>query len=112
MRYLHCTFEQAVAAYGWCELVNFSRHLPDDSATVRAADKETALFARQIQQSALLADIYDAIVMLAYTVAKAYGGKGKPPKPYQRPWDAGNAQKLGKGAIPISEFDNWYYGGD
>lgn len=35
------------------------------------------------------------------------GGKGQRPKPIKRP-GAGNEQKLGKGAIKISEFDDWW----
>jgi len=111
MRYLGRTLAQAAAFFGWHELANFAKHLPDDSATVRAQDKDAALFARDLQRAAILADIYDAVMMTAHLFAKAHGGKGAMPKPYPRPWKD-DSSRIGKGAIPISEFDEWYYGGD
>ena len=38
-------------------------------------------------------------------------GAKEPPR-YPRPWETGDKQRIGSGAIPISEFDKWYYGGD
>ena len=60
----------------------------------------------------MLADAIDGISLLVYTVAKAYGGKGKKPSKYPRPWDVDNAEHIGSDPIPISEFNEWYYGGD
>lgn len=57
----------------------------------------------------ILADIFDAIRMFNYSFAK-HGEKE--PRPYTRPWAKDNAQRIGRDAIPISEFNDWYYGGD
>lgn len=111
MMLLHMTFAQAVAAFGWHELYTFAQHLPDECATRRALDEDGYRFTH-LQQAAMLADIYDAVSAFTYLFAKAHGSKGAAPKPYPRPWDTGKGQKIGSGAIPISEFEKWYYGGD
>ena len=103
------TFEQAAFSFGWGELVNFSKHLPFDSATNRALNPEEYKFSTGLQRSAILADIYDALNAFRFMFAK----KGsKQPKPYPRPWASGNAKKIGSDPIPISDFKKWYYGGD
>lgn len=109
---LGMTFEQAVRSFGWGELVNFSNHLPENSATFRAMHKDAYSFSTELHQSAMLADLIDGVAMLSYMLSKAYGGKGKKPKPYPRPWDNDNAEHIGSDPIPISEFDKWYYGGE
>ena len=112
MSILGMTFEQAAFSFGWGELINFSQHLPIDSATYRAQKPDEYKFSTDLQQSALLADLFDAMAMFAYMFAKSKGGKGNKPKPYPRPWDSGDAQKIGSKPIPISDFDEWYYGGE
>lgn len=106
------TFEQAAFSFGWGELINFSYHLPYDSATYRALKLDEYRFASGLQSNAILADVYDAIAALAHMFAKVHGGKGAKPEPYPRPWTSGNAQKIGSDPIPISEFNQWYYGGE
>ena len=106
------TFEQAAFSFGWDELINFSNHLPLDSATYRALKPDESKFATDLQRNAILADIYDAISAYAYMYAKRNGGKPQKPQPYPRPWTNGGAQKIGSEPIPISEFKDWYYGGE
>ena len=106
------TFEQAAFSFGWGELINFSNHLPIDSATHRALKPDESKFSTDLQHSAILADIFDVVSGFAYAFSKAYGGKGQKPKQYPRPWANESAQKIGSKPIPISEFDAWYYGGD
>lgn len=108
------TFEQAADSFGWGELINFSRHLPSNSATYRAMHEDAAKFASDLQEAAILADIYDAVSMFAYSFAKSRGYRGQKPRPYQRPWSTGDIEEkhFGKDPIPISEFYEWYYGGD
>lgn len=107
------TFEQAADSFGWGELINFSQHLPSDSATYRAMHEDAARFASELQEAAILADIYDAISMFAYSFAKSNGYKGQKPKPYRRPWGESEEDKrFGSDPIPISDFYEWYYGGD
>lgn len=103
------TFEQAAISFGWGELVNFSNHLPFGSATFRALKPDEYNFSTDLQRSAILADIFDAISALIHAFSK----KGsKKPKPYPRPWTNDGEQRIGSDPIPISEFNTWYYGGD
>ena len=112
MTLLGMTFEQAAFSFGWGELVNFSGHLPTDSATYRAVNPNENKFSTGLQRNAILADICDAIRVFAFMFAKVHGGKGKKPKPYPRPWANDDAQKIGSSPIPISQFNEWYYGGE
>lgn len=109
MRYLGATIEQAANFFGWGEIKKFSQHLPIDSATRRAKNSELYDFASDLKRNAILADIVDALTGLAYALAKMSGGRPEKPKPYPRPWKPSNVQTIGAGAIPISEFDSWYY---
>lgn len=94
------------------------RHLARDtrSATFRALNPELAEFASAWRQSAILADIYDAIQAFNWSFVCAHTKKGavppQQPKPYPRPGADDGLQHIGKGAIPISDFDQWYYGGE
>ena len=106
------TLEGAAESFGWGELVNFARHLPDGSATFRARHADAWRFSTGLQRSALLADAVDALNMQLYALNRALGGNASKPKPYPRPWDAAGAERIGSGAIPIADFNEWYYGGD
>lgn len=57
----------------------------------------------------MLADIFDAVMMGAWSIRAALGGKTRRPKAYPRPQQT---KSLGRGAIPVSEFDKWWNGGD
>ena len=105
---LGMTLEQAAFSFGWGELINFSNHLPPDSAISRALRPEAYSFSSDLQHSELLASLFDAVQLFAWMFSK----KGKRPKPYPRPWDASDDQKFGSDPIPISEFNKWYYGGE
>lgn len=108
MTLLHMPFEEAATYYGWDNLVTFSRHLPDDSATHRALDQDVAVWSSTVKTNMILADVFDAVRLFNFTFAK----KGsKEPDPYERPWDP-RKQRIGSDPIPISQFDSWYYGGD
>lgn len=111
---LGMTFEQAADTFGWAELINFMRHLPESSATYRAMNEDAYRFASDLQESAILADIYDAISTFAYMFNRANGGHAKKPNPYKRPWlaDDSSEQHFGKDPIPIADFNSWYYGGE
>ena len=111
MTLLGMPFEQAAYSFGWGNLRDFALNLSTDSATYRALYKEHSRFASPTGQAAILADIFDAIETLAFMFAKAHGGKGPKPKPYPRP-GADEGERIGKDPIPISEFNDWYYGGE
>ena len=95
---------------GWDGLVIFCRHLPDDSATMRAVYEHghegMERWATQSTTNELLADIYD-LVNRRFVSEK---DKHKV-KPLERPWDK-STRHFGSGAMPQDEFLAWYYGGD
>ena len=111
MTLLGVPFERAAAVFGWGNLYDFAKNLPQDSATFRALHGDESKFAEQVNQAAIMANLFDAVMMFAHIFAKAHGYKGKPPDKYPRPW-ANDKQKLGSDPIPVSEFDKWYYGGE
>ena len=47
-----------------------------------------------------------------YRLGVAVAAPPPPPKRYPRPGVDDGVQRIGKGAIPIAEFEEWYYGGD
>lgn len=112
MVYLGMTLDQAVSSFGWGAICDFARHMPLDSAVYRARNADEARYASALQQSAMLADIYDALNWLVYLYTKVHSGKPKKPESYPRPWKSKSdgAQHLGKGAIPLRDFNKWYYG--
>lgn len=101
---------------GWDCVRNFVRHLDQESAVYRALHPEEALFASPLKRAAILADIFDAIREFEYTFACAHTPQGKtppiPPRKYRRPGVDDGVQRIGKDAIPVADFDDWYYGGD
>lgn len=111
MTLLGMPFEKAAYSFGWGNLRDFAANLPQTSATYRAINGDLARFGSPIKQSAILADVYDAVNAFAFMFAKAHGGKGQRPKPYPRP-GVDDGQKLGSDPIPIKDFNDWYYGGE
>ena len=112
MRLLGCTYEQARARFGWRGLLDFLQHLPLDAATVAEVAPDVSTRAVEVQKTELLASIFDALAWLQFSLVKHWGGHPERPKPYPLKWreDKG-AKRYGRGAIPVSEFNNWYYGG-
>lgn len=103
---------------GWDSLLVFARHIARDasSSTFRALFPELADFASPLRQSAILADIYDAIWDFSWNLACARLPKGQPmpkrPARYPRPGAKDDVLRIGKDAIPIKDFEEWYYGGE
>lgn len=112
MTLLGMPFDRAAYSFGWGNLLAFVHHLPPTSAVYREKYGDASDFASDLKQNMILADVFDAVQFLSYSFAKAHGGKGKKPKPYPRPWTDDGAQHIGSKPIPISEFNDWYYGGD
>lgn len=57
-----------------------------------------------LKTNAILADIYD----LLQVVIVMLGGKKHKIKPYPRPSDKDDKQKIGKGALPYNELQKWF----
>lgn len=92
-------------------LLAFVRHLPPESALVAEVDDRGGwsltqhLIARLIESVEAL----DWHFMCANTKKSQHPPK---PRPVKRPgMDDGNARRIGRGAIAVSDFDEWYYGG-
>lgn len=101
-----------MGAAGMVALCHFVRHLPADSVTISTVSGYEYLpqWASTLKTNAMLADIYDGISALRYTItASRSKKKPKKPKPYPRPWveDKGT-RKIGKDPIPVKDFWSWW----
>lgn len=91
----------------WAELGAFVKYLPLDSALKSEMNPDSAYWEGSRRVPMLLADIYDGINGLTYTVTRMGGAKPKKPKPYPRP-GVKKSNSYGKGAISIKDFDDWW----
>ena len=90
-----------MGAAGKVALISFIQNLPQDSALNRSQNPkdEFGEWYSTVKTNAILADLFDAFVA-------ANSKKGRQAKPYPRPRER---RGIGKGAIPISEFWDWWY---
>ena len=90
-----------MGAAGMVALVSFLKFMPPDAMTYRAMHPHDELGAwnTQVKTNAILADIFDVYVA-------PHARKGRKPQPYPRP--SKNARTYGKGAIAVSDFDEWW----
>lgn len=100
----------------WYDLIVFVYGLnARNSCLYCELNPKTASYENGTASAAILADIYDNIseFMYAFGCANTKKGHSKPKraKPYPRPWEEDKSvKKIGKDPIPISDFDDWYYG--
>lgn len=89
-----------MGAAGKVALLSFINYLPPDSAlrTEMDPDNETREWLTTLKTNKILADLFDAFVA-------ANTRKGRRAKEYPRPKQK---KKIGSGAIPISEFWDWW----
>ena len=85
-------------------LLSFINYLPIDSALRKEMDPqdEVGEWSTTMKTNTILADLFDVFVA-------ANTRKGRKAKPYPRPKQK---KRIGRGAIPISEFWDWWNGGD
>lgn len=102
---------------GWAALRSFVAHLGPDSALYGETHPEDAGWYQPWTAQAVLADVYDAVAAMVYGYALCNHKKGSPkprkPERYPRPGltdEQRGIKRIGKGAIPISEFDEWWEG--
>lgn len=98
-------------ALPWGALRHFVTHLPRTSALslelVPLSEMER--WARGDFTANILADIFDAITHgFAAVMAKGTGHAAKRVRPYPRPWNKPKVRHVGKGAIPIRDFERWW----
>lgn len=90
----------SMGAAGMVALVSFINHLPPDSALNRSINPKDDVgeWYTTMKTNVILADMFDAFVT-------SRTKKGRKPKAYPRPK---NRRGIGKGAIPIKDFWNWW----
>ena len=93
-----------MGAAGMVALLSFINYLPMDSQLRQAMDPqdEVGEWSTVKKTNIILADIFDVFV-------SANTKKGHKAKQYPRPKQK---KRIGSGAIPISEFWDWWNGGD
>ena len=93
-----------MGAAGKVALLSFINYLPPDSRLREAMDlqDEVGEWSTVKKTNMILADLFDVFV-------SANTKKGHKAKQYPRPKQK---RKIGSGAIPISEFWDWWNGGD
>ena len=93
-----------MGAAGMVALLSFINYLPMDSQLRQAMDPqdEVGEWSTVKKTNIILADLFDVFV-------SANTKKGHKAKQYPRPKQK---RKIGSGAIPISEFWDWWNGGD
>lgn len=90
-------------------LVAFLRNLPPESATAAALSPDCGWSRTDM----LLARICEGIEQLLWVTASRGTRKSRRPKKPRRiprPGVKPDEKRIGKGAIPISDFDSWYGG--
>lgn len=93
---------------GWRALFAFLGNLPPDASYYRAIDPETAFWMGGSGVQNLLASVIDQLAVLVWQNTKD-GHKGrKRPKPIKRPWSKTNTDRIGRGAIPKSEWADFW----
>lgn len=109
MTRLHIRLRDFGRTYGWDGLATFVSHLGPDSATYRSQYPEQSGWTRA---DMMLADVFDELERLRYSI-DAKLAKSRPPKPvrYPRPWEKAKYH-YGAGAIPVSDFWDWWAEGD
>ena len=93
-----------MGAAGMVALLSFINYLPMDSQLRQAMDPqdEVGEWSTVKKTNIILADLFDVFV-------SANTKKGRKAKQYPRPKQK---KKIGSGAIPISEFWDWWNGGE
>lgn len=92
----------------WWELGSFVKHLPLDSALKSELNPDSAYWEGSRRVPMMLGDIADLLQHQNYLILKTHGGKPKKPKPYPRPGSKKKTKSYGRGAIPISDFADWW----
>ena len=104
------SFDDVPERLPWRALFAFLDHLPADSALARAREPEKAEWAAHGPTPFLLAAMGHRLDVLAWQQTKD-GQKGrKKPKPWPTPWSDPDkdVQRIGRGAIPASEWDDFW----
>ena len=117
LRYAGGTVSDIPGKVGWDAALSIIACLPPDSALFAETHPELSAWYSRAKTNSILADIYDAVAAMDwhYCLANTPKGRRKPqkPRPYPRPGakQDDDAVRIGRGAIPIKDFDSWWSGG-
>lgn len=105
----------AGGALSWGALLHFLQYLPRDSALSRElvplSDSER--WAGGEATSAIVADLFDLVALMrAEAAVKGTTHRPRKPRRYPRPWERPKERHVGRGAIPIADFEDWWKGGN
>lgn len=102
------TLADVPARLPWRALLAFAGHIDERSATFRELHPE---YGGWTVPEALMADVFDAVMEVARTVAALSGKKPKKIPPHTRPWAKDrHTRHFGRGAIPVSKFNEFWEG--
>ena len=99
-------------ALSWSAFDSFVRHLGPGSALARDIDPESAAWSETLKTNGILADIWDALMLInANLIAMGSGKRAKEPRTYPRPWmedQKSDGQHFGSGAVPVDELQAFF----
>lgn len=93
-------------------MLSFITHLDSQSALAKDISPEAAEWSSTAKTNAILADIFDELEVIRYTIQAVNLRKGKKPHKltkYPRPGDKDKQrkEKIGSKPIPVSDIRNW-----
>lgn len=90
-------------AFTWYDLLVFAKHVQAEPSSALAKELHGPAWSVEGQLLATVAD------HLAFANWQRAGRKSAPkPKRIPRPWEKPKSTSLGKGAIPIAQFADWW----
>lgn len=98
--------------FSYAALFAFLAHLPSSSAYARMKSPETASWMDGSVVANLLAEVGHRLDILAWQQTKDGKAGRRKPQSWPRPWlKKANAQRVGAGPIPASDWDSFWDGG-
>lgn len=93
---------------GWEVFNDFLTNLGTQSALAKQVTPETSVWGSREKTNSILADIYDVLSAINYSLVKMGGGKPKKPTPYPRINDK-NKKHYGnkKSSLPVNQMRDW-----
>lgn len=92
----------------WGALASFLSTVKMGSALGNELNPDLTEWATTARTNAILADIYDQLSIVNANLRVLITHRpGRQPEPYKRPGDKRNHQKIGRGALPITDMREW-----
>lgn len=103
--------EDLGSSLSWQAASSILHNLSLDSALARDVNPDTNLWNSTLKTNYILADIFDVLSAIHYTLIKIAGGKAQKPKSYPRPNDKRKEVKKigGKGAMKVEDLKKWIF---